>query len=212
LISRWARSPGRFVGFRARSLITASVTRLCSPLGPRSPIRALTADRVRVAESGHVLPAPTPDPHPRSRPDGRKRRSTDDHLPVIALLTPLATPRSRPDGRSKRSTRDHSPVVTTRRSDWRHDGFGNTLSDSSGCTGSPIIRRPRGHDRGFGAFPCRFRPFSRRALDHGSRTASGGAARPSGQALACPRFCPEGSQRLACQGSRQRSRSDAKRP
>jgi hypothetical protein len=54
--------------------------------------------------------------------------------------------------------------------------------DRCGCTGSAIIGRPARCDRRFDAFPCRFRPFSRRTLDHGSQTASGCAARPSGQA------------------------------
>jgi hypothetical protein len=52
LISRSARFPGRFVGFRAKPLITASVAHRCSPLEVK------IADSVRSLRDGQQLGAP----------------------------------------------------------------------------------------------------------------------------------------------------------
>jgi hypothetical protein len=49
---------------------------------------------------------------------------------------------------------------------------------------------------------AQFAGFCVESLIMSANTAFGGAARLPGRRLACPRFCPEGSQRLAGQGSR----------
>ncbi len=100
LISRWARFPSRFVGFRAGSLIMASVAQLRSPPRPRSPIRCA---HCRSDDSGRTRSAITEACHPHDQPFGASPcrirpfpRRILDHVRQTGLRWRRAPMRARP--------------------------------------------------------------------------------------------------------------------